>query len=94
MKIEKNLYLSKLFDAYGKLLSARQKEICYFVLNDDLTLSEIAQNLGISRQAVLDGLNKAEKKLLEFEEQLSFVKQISLLEDEIKMLKNKLRKEG
>ena len=42
MKVEESVYLGKLFDAYGILLSERQQEICQLVLNDDLTLSEIA----------------------------------------------------
>lgn len=93
MKLEENVYLAKLFDAYGKLLTRRQQEVCMLVLDEDLTLSEIAQNLNISRQAVLDGLSKAEKKLQKFEKDLGLVSQISHLEEENKTLKNKLKEE-
>lgn len=93
MKLEENVYLAKLFDAYGKLLTRRQQEVCMLVLDEDLTLSEIAQNLNISRQAVLDGLLKAEKKLQKFEKDLGLVSQISHLEEENKTLKKKLKEE-
>ncbi len=93
MKVEESVYLGKLFDAYGILLSERQQEICQLVLNDDLTLSEIALNLNITRQAVLDGLNKAEKKLKWFEENLGFLKQIARLEEENERLKKTNKEE-
>ena len=93
MKLEENVYLAKLFDAYGKLLTRRQQEVCTLVLDEDLTLSEIAQNLNISREAVLDGLSKAEKKLQKFEKDLGLVSQISHLEEENKTLKKKLKEE-
>ncbi len=93
MKLEENVYLAKLFDAYGKLLTRRQQEVCMLVFDQDLTLSEIAQNLNISRQAVLDGLSKAEKKLQKFEKELCLVSQIAHLEKENELLKKKLKEE-
>ena len=92
MKVEQNIILNKLFDAYGQLLSEGQKEIMSNYLNYDLTVSEIAENLGISRQAVMDSVNKAEKKLLSYEKKLGLVERIELLEQENVVLKNKLSK--
>ena len=92
MKVEENIYLGKLFDAYGKLLSKGQYEVIDLYLNDDFTLSEIAENLKVSRQAILDGINKAEKKLKEYEDKLGFVKEMELLEKENENLKQKLSK--
>ena len=89
MKIEENVYLGKLFDAYGKLLSKTQYDMIDLYLNDDLTLSEIGENLGVSRQAVLDGINKAEKKLKDIEEKLNLVEKIDLLERQNEKLKKK-----
>ena len=60
MKVEENIYLAKLFDAYGVLLSEGQQKIMSFYLNDDFTISEIAENLNISRQAVMDSISKAD----------------------------------
>ena len=67
MKVEEKNTLSKLFDAYGGLLSEGQREIMASYINYDLTVTEIAENLGVSRQAIKDSVTKAEKKLLSFE---------------------------
>lgn len=91
MKVEENVYLCRLFDAYGKLLSKRQQEIMEAYLNDDFTLSEIAQNLNVSRQAVNDTIQKAEDKLKKFENNLSFLKRVDVLNNEISSLKEKLK---
>ena len=90
MKVEEKNTLSKLFDAYGGLLSEGQREIMASYINYDLTVTEIAENLGVSRQAIKDSVTKAEKKLLSFEEKLSLVDKIDLLLEENKSLKKRL----
>ena len=90
MKVEENIILNKLFDAYGQLLSKGQQEIMSCYLNYDLTVSEIAENQGVSRQAVMDSVNKAEEKLSMYEKKLGFLARIEGLEKENEMLKNKL----
>lgn len=92
MRVEENIYLCELFDAYGELLSKGQKEILSIYLNDDLTLSEIAENMNISRQAARDSISKAETNLRLYEEKLSFLKKIKNYEKEIEDLKIKLKK--
>lgn len=92
MKVEEKNFLSKLFDAYGGVLSDGQKEIMSLYINFDLTVSEIAENLGVSRQAVKDSVTKAERKLYAYEEKLSFVKRIEALLDENQTLKKRLSK--
>ena len=67
--MEKNVEISLLCEIYGKLLTKKQ----YDVLND-FSLSEIAENLGITRQAVRGNLKKGENKLFEFEEKLEIMK--------------------
>ena len=62
MKVEENIYLAKLFDSYGILLSEGQQKIMAYYLNDDYTITEIAENLKVSRQAIMDSINKADKK--------------------------------
>lgn len=94
MKVEENIYLTKLFDAYGALLSEGQRTIMDFYLNDDLTITEIAENQNVSRQAVMDSINKAEKKLLEYEKKLQFVSKIDILSEENDELKKKLSLKG
>ena len=63
----------RLWDAYSKLLTPTQQEITNLYFNLDLTLSEIAEEKGISRQAVSDCLNACKKQLEEYENKLHVV---------------------
>jgi len=72
--MEKNVQISMLNEFYGKLLTQKQYEIIDNYYNQDLSLSEIAENNQITRQAVRDILKKGEKKLFEYEEKLQFMK--------------------
>lgn len=89
MKIEENVRLGKLFDAYAPLLAQSQREILADNLLCDLTGSEIAENKGISRQAVKDAVDKGKAKLEELESKLHFVEKIETLESEIENLKRR-----
>ena len=73
MKAEEMRRMTLLYDFYGGLLSERQREICEYYYNEDLSHSEIALNTGITRQGVRDGLKKAEAILIEAEETLGFL---------------------
>lgn len=66
-----------MFDLYGEMLTKSQKKMLYKHYFLDNSLSEIAEDEKISRQAVLDSINKAIKKLEKMEEDLhlSFIKQ-------------------
>ena len=72
--MEKNVEISMLNQFYGRLLTQKQYEIIDDYYNNDLSLSEIAENNNITRQAVRDILKKGEKKLFEYEEKLMFMK--------------------
>ena len=72
--MDKKIEISMLWQIYGKLLSEKQLEFIDDYYNNDLSLSEIAENHGITRQAVRDMLKKGEKKLFEYEEKLLFMK--------------------
>lgn len=74
--MEQNVKISVLNEIYGKLLTKKQYEIIDDYYNNDLSLSEIAQNNQITRQAVRDILKKGEKKLFEYEEKLLFMKRM------------------
>ena len=65
--------ISMLYDFYGDLLTDRQKTVLEYYYGDDYTLSEIADNVGISRQAVHDTVHKAEKALRSYESVLGLV---------------------
>ena len=61
-----------LLQIYGKMLTEKQYELANDYYNNDLSLSEIAENNNITRQAVRDVIKKGENKLFEFEEKLGF----------------------
>ncbi len=75
MKIE----MVRLYDIYAPLLSERQAEILNLYYNEDQSLAEISENVGITRQGVRDCIVKAETALLLFEEKLSLNDKISKL---------------
>ena len=74
--MEKNVEISMLCELYGKLLTEKQYEFIDDYYNNDLSLSEIAENNDITRQAVRDIIKKGEKKLFEYEEKLMFMKRM------------------
>ena len=61
------LKFSVLFDYYGSLLTETQQNICDMYYNQNLSLTETAEDLGITKQGVRDALKKAEKLLLKYE---------------------------
>ena len=65
------LFLISLFDIYGNLLSENERESFEQYYCDDLSLSEISENLGITRQGVRDNIVRAEKSLLEYDKKLN-----------------------
>lgn len=58
---------NRLRDVYGELLSPRQQEILTLYYEEDLSLSEIAEELGVSRAAVSDAIRKGTSQLEKFE---------------------------
>ena len=66
-------HASMLYDFYGCLLNASQREVMALYHEDDMSLSEIAGHLGQSRQAVHYTLKRAEKSLESFEEKLGLI---------------------
>jgi len=77
---EKNLRLIMLFDIYGELLTPTQKTMFDFYYNDDLSLSEIAENIGITRQGARDSIKRAEEMLLSLEEKLGLADKLIRIE--------------
>ena len=68
----KNLNIALLFDFYGEMLTEKQKDVIDLYYNEDLSLAEIAEHEGISRQGVRDNIKRGEAYLLELEEKLRF----------------------
>ncbi len=90
--MEKNVQISMLNQIYGRLLTQKQYEIIDDYYNNDLSLSEIAENNQITRQAVRDILKKGEKKLFEYEEKLMFMKRMLNQEKKIEKVLAELTK--
>ncbi len=67
---EKNLEIGFLLDFYGDVLSERKRTVLDYYYNDDLSLGEIAEEIGISRQGVRELIKKAGDELLFYEEKL------------------------
>jgi len=85
---EKNLNVTYLLDFYGDLLSERKRSVMSMYYNEDLSLAEIASEIGISRQGVRDLIKKSEDDLFEYEEKLGLAGKISSLEESVQRLRN------
>ena len=66
--------MTMLFDFYGELLTDRQKEFFDLYYNEDLSLAEIAEHAGISRQGVRDVIVRAEATMQEVEDKTGIIK--------------------
>jgi predicted DNA-binding protein YlxM (UPF0122 family) len=84
--MEKDLEFIELFETYKGLLTKRQRELFSSHYLYDLSLSEIAEPEGLSRQSVYDAVKKVKSKLIEYEKVLGLYK----IKTEIKKLSNKL----
>ena len=67
---DKNVGISVLLDHYGAMLTDKQRDVIDLYYNQDLSLAEIAEHEGISRQGVRDNIKPGEAFLLEMEEKL------------------------
>lgn len=89
--------LTNLFDIYESLLTDREKEIFKYYYYEDLSLSEIGENLNITRTGVFNTLKKVEEKLTQFETSLKLMNIKNTLkglldEADIGVIKNKIKK--
>ena len=69
-----DVHFLRLWDLYSPLLTEKQREITELYFNYDLSLGEIAEQKGVSRQSVSDCLNKSRKQLEEYDEKLGLQK--------------------
>ena len=74
--------MALLFDFYGDVLTERQKEFYDLYYNEDLSLSEIAENNGITRQGVRDSIKRGEATLIEMEERLGLARKFRQMEED------------
>lgn len=87
---DKVVRIALLFDFYGQLLTERQRKSIALYYENDLSLKEIAEIFGVSRQAVYDSIKRAEKLLHDYEEKLGlvhrFLRQRKKLVEALKLL--------
>lgn len=83
----KNLELSLLLDFYGEMLTSKQREVIEYYYNDDLSLAEIADNQGITRQGVRDSIKRAEFQLLEMEERLGLARRFREMQSGLEQIR-------
>ena len=90
--MEKKVQISMLLQIYGRMLTENQYELASDYYNNDLSLSEIAENNNITRQAVRDVIKKGENKLFELEEKLSFMDRMLKQDKKIQQILGELCK--
>ena len=90
--MEKKIELGMLCEIYGNLLTEKQKEVINDYANQDLSLTEIAENNNITRQAVNDIVKNGETKLLEYEQKLGIMKKQLETEKQIQNILSELSK--
>ena len=73
---EKDMHVADLLDCYGDLLSENKRNLIDLYYNEDYSLSEIAENAGMTRQGVRDSIKKSETELRAWEDKLHFVQKI------------------
>lgn len=84
----KNLYISALLDIYGNFLSDRQRRLTEYYYNEDLSLAEISENEGITRQGVRDQIKRAELQLISLEEKCKYCERFLKLKELSKKANN------
>ena len=75
--------MTMLFDFYGELLTDRQKEFFDLYYNEDLSLAEIAENAGISRQGVRDVIVRAEAILTDLEDKTGLIRRFHAMRSQL-----------
>ena len=91
---EKNLEIGYLLDFYGDVLSERKRTVLDYYYNDDLSLAEIAEEIGISRQGVRELIKKAGEELMFYEEKLGLAKRFQLVEAQTAGLLSLMEQKG
>ena len=93
IKMDEILKQTLLYDFYGELLTAHRKEIYEQFIVEDLSLSEIAQDAGISRQGVHDLIKRCNKTLEEYEEKLHLVEKFLAIKEKVHQIDRLLEEE-
>ena len=85
---EKSVRTDLLLDFYGNLFGDKQREILEMYYQDDMSLSEIAQSVGITRQGVYDNIRRGEKEILEMESKLCLMDRFVEISESLDKIEN------
>lgn len=85
--MEKFVEQTLLYDFYGELLTERQQQVYESVVLEDYSLSEVAENLGISRQGVHDMIKRCNYTLEEYESRLHLVEKFLCIRKQVQKIK-------
>ncbi len=77
----KDLHITLLLDFYGDMLTDKQRQVLEGYYNDDLSLAEISEERGITRQGVRDAIKRSEQQLVEMEERLGLAKRFRTIQE-------------
>ena len=91
--MEKLVEQGLLYDFYGELLTKHQREIYEDAVYQDMSLSEIAEEHGISRQGVHDLIKRCDKLLVGYEEKLHLVERFSRIKEKIEQIESQTTQE-
>lgn len=92
-KMDRIIEKGFLYDFYRELLTEHQRQIYEDAVYNDMSLSEIAQEHGISRQGVHDLLRRCDKILADYEEKLSLVAKFDNIKEKVEQI-NSISKDG
>lgn len=87
MELEKTLKMNMLFSFYGALLTPKQAQYMSDYYEEDYTLAEIADNYGVSRQAIYDSINRAGEALTDYEQKLQLVEEFEDRKETLKEIR-------
>ncbi|WP_405351660.1 YlxM family DNA-binding protein [Fusobacterium animalis] len=93
MILDKFVEIANLFEIYSSLLSEKQKEYLEDHFENDLSLSEIAKNNNVSRQAIYDNIKRGIAFLYDYEDKLKFYQIKKNIREELMNLKENYTKE-
>ena len=82
----KDLEMGYLLDFYGEVLTEKQREMLHQYYDDDLSLSEIGENFGITRQGARDAIKHGETTLKELEEKVGFASRYRRVQEKLEQL--------
>jgi predicted DNA-binding protein YlxM (UPF0122 family) len=85
--VAKNMEVAFLLDFYGEMLTEKQREVMDLYYNQDLSLAEIAEDDGITRQGVRDSIKRAETQLMEMEERLGLAKRFTSMQEGLAVIR-------